>query len=241
MQLPEKTFLTKDCQLYESDYECNGEIKPLRLLQLMQDAATVHAEKLGVGWNVMNEHGMLWVISKMKVVFHNPVTRETPHFTLYTWPLAPTRFVSERCFEAVSGETQLFSATSIWTIISHERKILPAATMNEFYHGDYSEAHSDASAEFTRIKLDDEFVFNYEKVVRRSDLDQNGHANNTNYVTYAVDVLDPSEKIREMEICYHKELKLGDTVKIYSKRVQDKVFVLGLRDGESCFCCKLTF
>ena len=74
----------------------------------MQDAATQHGEQLGLGWNAMDANGILWVLSKIKVVFDKPVTRKTQEFLLYTWPLAPTRFFAERCFTAVTDEDKFF-------------------------------------------------------------------------------------------------------------------------------------
>ena len=39
---------------------------------------------------------------------------------------------------------------------------------------------------------------------------------------------------------YHKELKCGDVVKIYSKRENNAVYVVGERDGETSFTVKFT-
>lgn len=227
--LPEKTFITQQCTLFESDFQCNGQVSPHRVMQLLQDIATHHAELLGVGWEAFDRHSMLWVLSKIKLTFHTPVTRQKDNFTLYTWPLAPSRFFAERCFSAVDGNgQQLFSATSLWTIISRaQRKILPAETMNEFFKGEYSQAHSDTPNNFARIRKDDTFQFCYEKQIRRSDLDKNGHVNNTNYVTYALDVLAPEEKISAVEIVFNKELLFGDKVKVFFRRDGNTVQVVG--------------
>lgn len=235
MGLPEKTFLTKDCRLFESDFDCNRQVKQQRVMQFLQDAATEHAKILGLGWDEMDANGMLWVLSKVKIVYDTPVCRGLKSFTLYTWPLQPHRVFAERCFTAVDGEKQLFSATSMWTIISRDsRKILPAETMNDYYRGEYSAAHSDVAADFLRVRMDDTFEFCYEKTIRRSDLDINAHANNTNYIDYALDVLSPQEKISELEIVYHKELKLNDRVEIFYKRESKVVQVVGVRE-EPCF------
>lgn len=235
MILPEKTFLKTCCRLHESDFGFDQNVKMLRVLQFLQDAATQHGEQLGLGWNAMDANGILWVLSKIKVVFDKPVTRKTQEFLLYTWPLAPTRFFAERCFTAVTDEGQIFSATSFWSLISKEqRKILPAEKMNEFFHGEYSSAHCDASADYVRVRFDETFVPVHEKTVRRSDLDLNGHVNNTNYATYASDVLSPEEEILSMEIVFHKELKLGDKLTVYAKRQDNFVTVVGRRE-DTCF------
>lgn len=236
MKLPKITYLKKQCELYESDFECNNQLKPYRAMQLMQDAATAHAEEIGVGWHNMDNHGLLWVLGKVHIVFDRPLTRADTNFTLYTWPLAPDRFYSERCFSAVQNGEQVFCATSLWIMIERAtRKIVPAVKMNEFFHGEYDVEKSDVVGDFLRVRYDETFTHAYTKTVRRSDLDLNGHVNNTNYVTYALDVLLPSEQIKSVQIVYNKELVFGDVVEVYFKREQNLVTVVGLRQGETCF------
>lgn len=236
MQIPDKNFHVLRCSLGESDFEFNGDVKPQKIMQLMQDVATEHAEKIGVGWHALDDNGKLWVLSKVKTVFHTPITRSTLPFELYTWPLEPNKFYSERCFVAVAKGEPLFSACSLWSMIDRDsRKIVPATTMNDFYHGEYSSARPNIDATFQRVRLNENFAFCYEKTVRRSDLDQNGHVNNTNYVVIAEDVLSPEEHVCATEIVYHKELKPGDGVKVYACRNERSVEVVGERDGETCF------
>ncbi|MCM1289471.1 MAG: thioesterase [Corallococcus sp.] len=236
MNLPDKTFLKKQCRLFESDFECNSQLKPHRAMQLMQDAATEHAVMLNVGWDNMDRHGLLWVLSKVDIRFNRPITRKTPLFDMYTWPLAPNRFFSERCFVAEQDGEQIFCATTLWMLIDRDsRKIVSAERMNEFFHGDYSEQKVDGVGDFVRLRFDETFCRAYTKTVRRSDLDINGHVNNTNYVTYALDVLGAEEKVKSVQIVYHKELVLGDEAEVYFKREQSVVSVLGVRNGETCF------
>lgn len=236
MQIPDKTFHVASCTLGESDFEFNGDAKLLRIMQLMQDVATDHAEKLGIGWHVLDDNGKFWVLSKIKTEFFRPVTRSTPSFTLYTWPLEPNRYCSERCFTAKDQDGLLFSSYSLWSMVDRNtHKMVSATVMNEFYHGEYSSVRSDVDGTFERVRIDSNFELCYEKTVRRSDLDKNGHVNNTNYVVFAEDVLRAEERVKAMEITYHRELKLGDVVKIYAKRRENSVAVIGIRDNEMCF------
>lgn len=241
MKIPQKTFLKLNCQLFESDLESNGQVKPHRVMQLLQDVATTHAAQIGVGWDVLDRRGMLWILSKINLIFDVPVTLKNGVFSLYTWPLAPTKYFAERCFCAVGEDgRQLFSATSLWMIISREeRKILPAFTMNEFFKGEYSDEHSDAPNSFVRVRKDETFSFSYEKEIRRSDLDKNGHVNNTNYATFATDVLLPHEEVCGMQIVFDKELKLYDKIQVFDKRIGENVYIVGERDGQTSFSAVL--
>ena len=236
MNLPKVTFLKKQCQLFESDFECNTQLKPYRAMQLMQDAATAHAAEINLGWDEMDNRGILWILSKVDIRFLRPVTRYNPHFCLYTWPLAPNRFYSERCFVAEQDGQQVFCATTMWMLIERDtRKIVPADKMNEFAGVPYDTAKPEGVGNFLRVRFDETFVHAYTKTVRRSDLDINGHVNNTNYVTYALDVLAPHEKVTALQIVYHKELVFHDVVEVYVKREGNTATVLGMRKDELCF------
>ena len=239
--LPAKTFLTTDCLLYESNFDVSGVLKLHRVMEFLQDAAGAHAANLGFGWDNLDATGCLWVLSKLKIRFDTPIGKDVKRFTLYTWPLKPTRFFAERCFVAVNeaGE-QLFCATSVWLVIDRDtRRIVSPDRLEALCNCDYDDAHCDVLPQFERVRRDEKYEFCYDRTIRRSDLDVNGHANNTNYVNYALDALSTDEIVSEMEIVYQKELVLGDVVHIYGKRDGDYAYVVGER-GETCFTVKFT-
>lgn len=239
--LPSKTFYKMSCALCDSNFDACGTVKPRRIMEFLQDAAGEHAKRLGFGWDKLDQTGCLWVLSKMKIRFYRPVTRDVGKFELVTWPLKPVRFFAERCFAATDEEGKtLFQATSIWLVIDRStRKIVSANALENIYNADFDEAHCDVAPDFERFRRDESFAFCYEKAVRRSDLDINGHVNNTNYIDYALDALDPTERVREAEIVYQKELVYGDTVAIYTKRNGNFVYVIGEK-SETSFTVKLT-
>lgn len=240
--LPVKTFEIKDCKLYESDYDVTSQVKLHRVMELMQDLATTHGDKLGFGWDRMDDNGLFWVISKTKIVFDRSINRSIRNFKLYTWPVKANRLFIERRFAAIDerGE-QLFSATTIWMIIERDtRKIASQDVIAKFYRADFDDTPCSATTDFARVRRDEGYVLNYEREIRRTDLDINRHVNNTNYVNYAMDALDEYQTVQSVEIVYHKELKLGDTLVMYSKRDGHDVFVVGERSGETCFTAKLS-
>lgn len=239
--IPQKTFLVKDCCLYESDFDVTSCVKPYRVMEFMQDAATAHADKLGIGWEYMDSQGLFWILSKVKIVFNKPLNRQIRSFKLYTWPIAANRLYMERRFTAVDeqGET-LFSSSTFWMIVERDsRKIVSRDVAAKYYNFDFDNTECDCDANFDRVRRDDEYELSYERQVRRSDLDLNKHVNNTNYINYALDVLDDVEQVTAVEIVYHKELKLGDKVQVYLKRNDKLVYVVGERDEQTCFTVKL--
>lgn len=240
--LPQKTFLIKDCALYESDFDVTSCVKPHRVMELMQDAATAHADELGIGWNYMDSQGLFWILSKVKIVFHKPLNRQTRCFKLFTWPVAANRLYLERRFEAVDEQGQaLFSSSTLWMIVERDsRKIASREIVAQYYSFDFDIAECGCDANFDRLRRDESYVLSCERQIYRTDLDINKHVNNTNYINYALDVLNETEQVAAVEIVYHREMMLGDVVQVYSKRESDYVCVAGERDGQTCFTIKLT-
>ncbi len=240
--LPQKTYETKDCILYESDFDVNKTVKLRRIMEFMQDLATTHADKLGFGWNSMNDNGLFWVMSKVKIVFHKQSDRNVRRFKLYTWPVKPDRLYVERRFEAVDDQGEnLFSATTVWMIVERDtRKIASREAVARFYNADFDDAPCGADVSFARIRRDCDYLLKYERTIRRSDLDLNRHVNNTNYVDYASDALADADTVSQAEITYNRELLLNDCVSVYSKQIDRVVWIVGERGGDVCFTAKLT-
>lgn len=240
--LPQKTFFVKECNLHESDFDVTSNVKLQRVMELMQDAATTHAEILGIGWDYMDSHGLFWILSKVKIVFNKPLGRQIRKFKLYTWPIAANRLYMERRFKAVddNGET-LFSSSTLWMIIERDsRKIISRDVAAEYYNFDFDSADCGCDANFDRMRRDETYELSYSSRVMRSQLDINKHVNNTSYINYAIDVLGLDEQLSAVELVYHKEMVLGEVVNVYSKRSDDCVYVVGERDGQTCFTIKLT-
>ena len=217
--LPQKTYETKDCILYESDFDVNKTVKLRRIMEFMQDLATTHADKLGFGWNSMNDNGLFWVMSKVKIVFHKKSDRNVRRFKLYTWPVKPDRLYVERRFEAVDDRGEnLFSATTVWMIVERDtRKIASREAVARFYNADFDDAPCGADVSFARIRRDCDYL-----------------------LKYASDALADADTVSQAEITYNRELLLNDCVSVYSKQIDRVVWIVGERGGDVCFTAKLT-
>ncbi len=238
--LPTKTFLCRDVHLQESDFDANSQLRHSHTLQFMQNLATDHAEILGFGWHTMNDNGLLWVLGKIKVKYFKSITKSIKCFKLYTWPIAPSKFFADRLFVAVDekGE-QLFCGVQTWLIIDKEsRRIASSKKVESIYTADFDTTTLDDDMTMDKIRLDDSFAVSYSRTMRFCDLDLNGHVNNTCYIDYAVDTQQTANFVG-FEITYHKELKLGNTVNIFTKNVEDGILIAGERENETAFTCKL--
>lgn len=240
--MPHVNYLSQRIDLYESDFSHDKSLKFSRTLEFMQNLATEHVEQMGCGWDFLNEHDMLWVLSKTKMRFYKKITKKTGSIVLTTWPLAPNKVFCERLFEARSASGELlFSAVTIWIVINKTtRKILPTAKVERYVNASFDDCRSELDDKFDKVVYSQDFEPKYTFLAMQSHLDVNKHVNNTHYVTFAQDAY-PCQSFNYAEIVYSKELKLDDKVTVCGKQGErGEVLVVGVRDGEQCFSVKLT-
>lgn len=206
------------------------------LFRIMQDVATEDAERLDIGKAQTIDKGFFWVITRYAVtIYKYPKYLETVNVT--TYPQGKNKFIYPRNFiiTSMSGET-LIRASSTWLVLEKAtRKI----ALHVFDGKDVLEEHLD-NEEPNAIKVDIvDPTFIEERKVRYSDIDLNGHLNNTRYIEYIVDSLgDEFHKdniINHITINYEKELKAGDMVKLYRKRNDDIELIQGKCDEKIVF------
>lgn len=106
-------LLSREYEISYSHIDNRGIAKPSFLWSMMQDAATVHAEALGLGPAAL---GVVWVLSRIKATLTRPllpyerVRCETwcPGFKGPSW---------YRCFAFYIDDVQVGEAQSMWVTL----------------------------------------------------------------------------------------------------------------------------
>ena len=224
-----------------NDVDNHFETKVSALFRYMQQVATNHSEILGIGKSATSDQGMIWVITRFKVIIHKyPVLNET--ITVKTDPYNRMMFIFPRSFHIYNEAGELLvSALSSWVVIGlRDRKII----VNPFpeLKIDESDIIKDVSTPEKVNAFDLNFV--EERKVRFNDIDLNGHLNNTKYIDYLIDIHDSSfydqYKLKTITINYEKEIKDKDIVKLYSNNQIDEL-IKGEVNSETCFAAHLEF
>ncbi|GEO80360.1 acyl-[acyl-carrier-protein] thioesterase [Pararhodospirillum oryzae] len=185
------------------------------LLQILQDVAWAHADHLGHGFGAMLERGTLWVLTRFVLRAQGPWPEWGERLDVNTWVRKPTGAIAMRDYEVVVGGRRFAEATASWlTLDLHTRRPLKIALGDEALafcrtEGTWAEDPAklrghDGLSEIDRVR------------VRTSDLDINGHVNNTHYAQWILDalplpVLDASP-LTHYEVNFLAESRLGDTV-----------------------------
>ena len=77
-----------------------------------------------------------------------------------------------------------------------------------------------------------------------SEIDVNGHVNNTKYANFVLDAagLSSGEAIDTFQIEYHREIKKNSAVTVFVRREGKELLSKGVSDeGEKMFSCRIIF
>lgn len=199
-----ESFLLRSYQADVTDH-----LRPGALLEMMQEMAGAHAELLGVGHSMTIQHGLAWVLTRVEVRMKRyPRSHET--LQIETFPMPNRRWFFPRyfIFRDAQGE-EIGCAGSMWTLLDiHERKmakpgpVLPLMPDN-----------SDLTAPMGMPCTVEEIAAapsEREQAPLYTDLDVNGHVNNTRYLDWCcnalgVDVMKAHE-LRSFALNFHHEI-----------------------------------
>jgi acyl-ACP thioesterase len=198
---------------YETDPY--GRLQPRILCQLLQEAATLHADQLGVAVDLLIESGVAWVLSTLHLEMARwPGADEV--ITITTWPEAADRLFTERRFEIVdASDIMIGHAVTLWLVLDLERRRpvrLPPLVVDRLREHVLGDAPIRGAQLDPPTEPQRELAF----TVRRSDLDLAGHVNNTSYVEWVVEAVDDvvwaSCDLASLEIKFLSECHHGQTV-----------------------------
>ena len=225
-------------------------LRPSTFMELTQEIATVDARNLAFDDpRLIAAHNAVWVIAREKIVFHKmPQRYDTVELSTWHKGLDSIFFLRDYSMKSEDGES-LIDATSSWVImdLSERRALRPSAVTDIIPAEAQIEGHAIESSA-TKVVIPKTLALSPagEHIVRYSDVDPNWHANNTRYISWAMDCL-PREltfekPLREFEINFNREARPGEKVDLLMASDGDVYYVEGLApDGLQVFICKLTF
>ncbi len=201
---------------FESDFA--GHWKPASFFRWMTAAASHHAANLGYGFGDLLDGGMIWVLSRLKIVFHR-----FPHIgervVIQTWPKGIQRklfFMRDFTLAAPAGE-RFASATSAWVLIdpSTRRMLLPPALNGSLPLNPGRIALDEVPEKINPPEaLEEKFTVQ----ARYSMIDIVGHVNNGHYIDWISDCFAPEDyRTRRpawLQINYSSEVRPGDQVSV---------------------------
>ena len=236
-------FVEKKYQLRTLDFDRYLNIKAVAILDLFQDCAGVHTAIFKCDRPHLIKRGLFWVLVNVKYeLLKNPEPMQ--EVVVKTWPLKSAGVRYFRNFKISGGNGELFvKGTSCWTMLDiNTHRIVPKASV----FPEDMEYLTEETFDKKLMKIDD---FKPSKALRTvkpefSDLDFNAHVNNAKYADFIVNAIyDGTDRpIKSFQIDFHKEVRFGEDVMLFSGQDGDRLLVKGVStDGETKFISEIIF
>ncbi|MCR5786988.1 MAG: hypothetical protein K6G28_04740 [Acholeplasmatales bacterium] len=230
----------EEFSIRNSDFSFKDEIKPQSVLEIMEEIAGRHAERLGCGYLACKEKRQAWVCIRTRVEFYNDLINGE-NGIVETYPSKPGRIDFDRSYEIKRKDgTSCIKACTKWVVINYDTRRIERSSNVVFP----SDCENESIIEMPKkVIIDDDIQLNNSVSICTSlnDVDHNGHVNNCKYLGYVYNTFDSSiSRIKAFECEYIKELKLNEcaTIKFDDKKENYQIYN---SNNELSFTLKITW
>ena len=226
--------------LYIQNYEVTdiavdrfGRMKTSMILFLAQEVAGKHCVSLSVDYDTLAQKRMFWAVTRHRVqITRLPVHGET--IRIETWPMPTTRVAYPRSVVAYDANgNECFRAISLWVLMDLDKRsmILPGKSGIDVV-GTLRGMELDSPAGLVAKALQNR----RNRTVCFTDLDRNGHMNNTRYLDWIDDLLPSAfhqqHTPREFTVCYLSESREGQTLDLSWDFLEEGILQVDAHRGE---------
>ena len=235
---------TERKNLSYNELDFKGRWKPDNIFLTMQEAAGIHAERLGVGYGVLRQKGIGWVLIRTSLKMDKYPDVHTP-VTVTTWPEPEKRMLFPRFFTFKDDAGNLLgTASTLWALMDIENRslVVPAAK------GITVQTPTEPPLKLElpgKVRMPEGEISESTICPKYSDLDINNHVNNSKYIDWFCDQIPLELHARgflsEISVSYSREIRSGETVKLAFSRNGDQFRLAGKEDDQVCFMVNATW
>ena len=242
--------LAKKYQVMVRDADFTKKLKMSAAFNYFQEIAALHADNLGIGFNtIQKDPGVAWVLTRMRVdVIKYPVWDQEIYAE--TWPQLPRKYEFDRDYfiKDLDGNIMV-RAISTWAIINIKTRRLEKT---EAIAIEYPEIVTERAIDckLTKPRASGELEISYKRVIGCSDIDINGHLNNSKYIDFIMDCFTMEDVknnfVKSIQVNYISEALPGDTIVLYkdnSMTDTGRLYIEGVneKDDSIIFKCIILF
>ena len=241
----ENNFFYREFKLYFSQCNINQVIKLAEFLAITSDSAVEDYHQRGITFDLLKENNVAILTSRIAYRFHK-MPKCNQIITLKCWEEAPKGLQLTRCYELTdeSGEV-LVNGFTTWLLVNLEnRRIMKPSSFT--FREEPTFTTPLKSLDCGKIQIPENLDLLGSRKICFSDLDANGHMNNSRYGEYIIDCL-PSEfqnkQITDLRLNYAHEAMFGDTLELFGNlnAGENRIVVIGKQGQNVCFESELFF
>ena len=216
-----------------TDVDIFGNCRPSALLCVFQDMATDHSRIAGMDQDILTErYNAAWLLVRMWYRLERPL-RMGEELSLRTWHRGAGGLIVYRDFDLTVNGQSVGEAVSAWVVADREnRKMLRPSLVECIASSPVPENVKERQLKLIKTPKDKQLI--HRREIRYSDLDLNGHMNNTRYADVIMDVMTAAEMqgrwVSEMQINYSMECGPGESISIFRRMEEGSCYVDGCSD-----------
>lgn len=218
------------------DINSKNQITNKKILGCLENAAVKHGDSIGLGMMELNKSGLTWMILDWKIKMdRRPGYGDI--IEVHTWSKCTNKCYSYRDYEIYVDGEKCGMATSKWLMVDINRG--RPARIDEEYIAQYkpeSDKFTFDIEEIDKLQEQEEYERSANCIIRKSDIDINGHVHNLNYIDLIEELLSDEERnidFGNIRITYKKEIKFGDEVKCYCHKADNKYYFVIKSDDKN--------
>ena len=188
------------------------------LIALIGEVAWIHVADLGFGYEYLEQRGRSWILLKQRVQMQAwPRWGET--LTLRTWLRPNAKVVVEREFEFLLNSQVIGRASSFYismNLKTRKPEILPFPSDQALF---FAKPDPCPDPQPIRLPFEPQNLSLFK--ARPSECDMHQHVNNAKIAAWIADtipgIISKNHSLREYQVEFLSEVKLGDTVDVLGK------------------------
>ena len=207
----------------------NGILRTGALIRYMQEAAANCMTEDKPSYDELMERGYSFVLSKITVSIYKNI-HANDEIEVETWACESQRYSFPRCYKVLRGGMTVAEASSVWALVDINKHKLVRASDTELGYRTDEPLELDVAA---KIRIPEERLSLVgERTVCYSDVDRNGHMNNTVYADMLCDFVFTHGfgRVTSMSISFLNEAPFGETLKVYKASEDDTCFIRTVRE-----------
>ena len=185
-----------------------GRMKPSQILYLAQDMGGRHSALMSLDYDTLAGRNLFWAVTRHRVqVSRMPMRGEA--LRLETWPLPTTRAAFPRSVVAYDAQgNEVFRCITLWVLMDRNtRKMIVPGKSGIIVAGTLRGNERPAPGGLIPKPLGTQTS----RTVAFTDLDRNGHMNNTRCLDWIADLLPSrfheSHTVTDFTVCYLAEAR----------------------------------